>query len=52
MHSLVDIIGGLAVGLVILSFWLTVHQYVDIFVVSGQNGMYTSVASLMVTNFV
>ncbi|XP_059427978.1 lipid phosphate phosphatase delta [Corylus avellana] len=37
MHSLVDVIGGLSVGLVILSFWLTVHQYVDIFVVSGQN---------------
>ncbi|KAK9921602.1 hypothetical protein M0R45_030106 [Rubus argutus] len=37
MHSPVDIIGGLAVGLLILSFWLTVHKYVDNFVVSGQN---------------
>ncbi|XP_062004123.1 lipid phosphate phosphatase delta isoform X2 [Rosa rugosa] len=37
MHSPVDIIGGLAVGLLILSFWLTVHEYVDSFVVSGQN---------------
>lgn len=39
MHSPVDIIGGLAVGLLILSFWLAVHTYVDNFVVSGQNGM-------------
>ncbi|KAG2686859.1 hypothetical protein I3760_09G026400 [Carya illinoinensis] len=37
MHSLVDVIGGLAIGLVILPFWITVHEYVDIFVVSGQN---------------
>ncbi|KAL6141566.1 hypothetical protein ACLB2K_059854 [Fragaria x ananassa] len=37
MHSPVDIIGGLAVGLLILSFWLTVHERVDSFVVSGQN---------------
>ncbi|KAK6232338.1 hypothetical protein SCA6_002411 [Theobroma cacao] len=37
MHSLIDIIGGLAVGLVILAFWLTVHEYVDGFIVSGQN---------------
>ena len=29
MHSLVDIIGGLAVGWVILAFWLTVHEYID-----------------------
>jgi membrane-associated phospholipid phosphatase len=50
MHSLVDVIGGLAIGLVILPFWLIVNQNVDIFIVSGQNGMYTSVATLMVTN--
>ncbi|PON46609.1 Phosphatidic acid phosphatase type 2/haloperoxidase [Parasponia andersonii] len=37
MHSLVDIIGGLAMGLVVLAFWLTVHEYIDNFVVSGQN---------------
>lgn len=37
MHSLIDIIGGLSIGLVILAFWLTVHEYVDEFVVSGQN---------------
>ncbi|KAJ9695606.1 hypothetical protein PVL29_010876 [Vitis rotundifolia] len=37
MHSLVDIIGGLAIGLVILAFWLTMHEYVDNFIVSGQN---------------
>lgn len=37
MHSLVDIIGGLAIGLAILAFWLTMHEYVDNFIVSGQN---------------
>ena len=42
MHSLVDVIGGLAFGLVILAFWLTVHAKIDKFVVLGQNGMYTS----------
>ncbi|XP_050244563.1 disease resistance protein RUN1 isoform X4 [Quercus robur] len=28
MHSLIDIIGGLGIGLVILAFWLTVHKHV------------------------
>lgn len=37
MHSLVDIIGGLAMGLLILALWLTVNEYVDNFIVSGQN---------------
>ncbi|XP_060208175.1 lipid phosphate phosphatase delta [Lycium barbarum] len=37
MHSLIDIIGGLAFGLAILAFWLSVHKYVDDFIVSGQN---------------
>jgi len=37
MHSLIDIIGGLGIGLVILAFWLTVHELVDNFIVSGQN---------------
>ncbi|PSS07848.1 Lipid phosphate phosphatase [Actinidia chinensis var. chinensis] len=37
MHSLVDIIGGLALGLAILAFWLNVHEYIDNFVVSGEN---------------
>ncbi|KAF8022958.1 hypothetical protein BT93_F0467 [Corymbia citriodora subsp. variegata] len=40
MHSLIDIIGGLIMGLVILAFWLTVHNYVDNFIVSGQNVTY------------
>lgn len=40
MHSLIDIIGGLIMGLVILAFWLTVHDYVDSFIVSGQNVTY------------
>ncbi|XP_050380883.1 lipid phosphate phosphatase delta isoform X2 [Argentina anserina] len=37
MHSPVDIIGGLTVGLLILSFWHSVHEYVDRFVVAGEN---------------
>ncbi|XP_042512947.1 lipid phosphate phosphatase delta-like [Macadamia integrifolia] len=37
MHSVVDVLGGLVVGLVILAFWLTVHEYFDSFIVSGQN---------------
>ncbi|XP_030457921.1 lipid phosphate phosphatase delta [Syzygium oleosum] len=40
MHSLIDIIGGLIMGLVILAVWLTVHDYVDNFIVSGQNVTY------------
>ena len=43
MHSLVDIISGLAFGLAILAFWLNVHEYIDNFIVSGQNGMYISI---------
>lgn len=50
MHSLVDIIGGLAIGLVILAFWLTMHEYVDNFIVSGQNGKYASSSAFMVSN--
>ncbi|KAJ7971402.1 Lipid phosphate phosphatase delta [Quillaja saponaria] len=37
MHSLVDVLGGLIIGLVILVFWLSVDECVDSFVVSGQN---------------
>ncbi|CAK9151892.1 unnamed protein product [Ilex paraguariensis] len=37
MHSLVDIICGLAFGLTILGFWLSVHEYMDNFIISGQN---------------
>ncbi|XP_059668525.1 lipid phosphate phosphatase delta-like isoform X2 [Cornus florida] len=37
MHSVVDVIAGLAFGLVILAFWLTVHEYIDNFIISGQN---------------
>lgn len=39
MHSLIDIIGGVVMGLLILAFWLIVHEYVDSFIVFGQNGM-------------
>ncbi|KAJ4978814.1 hypothetical protein NE237_009594 [Protea cynaroides] len=37
MHSVVDILGGLVFGLLILAFWLTIHEYLDSFIVSGQN---------------
>ncbi|WVZ07716.1 hypothetical protein V8G54_021062 [Vigna mungo] len=37
MHSVVDVLAGLLVGLVILAFWLTVHEHIDSFVISGQN---------------
>ncbi|KAM3320498.1 lipid phosphate phosphatase delta [Capsicum chacoense] len=37
MHSLIDIIGGLIIGLAILASWLSVHKYIDDFVVLGQN---------------
>lgn len=37
MHSLIDIIGGLVLGLSILSAWLFAHTYIDGFIVSGQN---------------
>lgn len=40
MHSPIDIIGGLAFGLIILAFWLGVHNYVDDFIVAGQNGIF------------
>jgi len=38
MHSLTDVIAGIGFGFVILAFWLAVHDHVDAFVVSGQNG--------------
>ncbi|XP_076900024.1 lipid phosphate phosphatase delta-like [Bidens hawaiensis] len=37
MHSLIDILGGLILGLTILAFWLQVHEYVDNFVILGKN---------------
>ncbi|XP_024977079.1 lipid phosphate phosphatase delta-like [Cynara cardunculus var. scolymus] len=37
MHSVVDIVSGLVLGLAILAFWLSIHDHVDNFVVSGQN---------------
>lgn len=38
MHSPIDIMGGLVFGLIILAFWLRVHNHVDVFIVGGQNG--------------
>ncbi|GAB4851491.1 hypothetical protein Ancab_030893 [Ancistrocladus abbreviatus] len=37
MHSLIDVISGLVMGLAILGLWLTVHECIDNFIVSGQN---------------
>ncbi|OAY64081.1 lipid phosphate phosphatase delta [Ananas comosus] len=37
MHSLIDVAAGIVFGLVILAFWLAVHDYVDNFIISGQN---------------
>ncbi|KAK1410922.1 hypothetical protein QVD17_37464 [Tagetes erecta] len=37
MHSVVDIVGGLVLGLAILKFWLSIHEHVDNFVISDQN---------------
>ncbi|QCD98161.1 sphingosine-1-phosphate phosphatase 1 [Vigna unguiculata] len=37
MHSVVDVLAGLLFGLLILAFWLTVHEHIDNFVISGQN---------------
>ncbi|KAL8142875.1 hypothetical protein V2J09_015907 [Rumex salicifolius] len=37
MHSLIDIIGGLVGGLIILAVWLKIHDSLDNFIVSGQN---------------
>ncbi|XP_078181004.1 phosphatidic acid phosphatase (PAP2) family protein [Carex rostrata] len=37
MHSLIDVGAGITFGLLILAFWLSVHDYVDNFIISGQN---------------
>ncbi|KAJ9558927.1 hypothetical protein OSB04_013541 [Centaurea solstitialis] len=37
MHSVIDIIGGLVLGLTILAFWLHFHESIDNFVILGQN---------------
>jgi hypothetical protein len=39
MHSLIDVVAGLFIGLGILGLWLTVDEYIDGFVVSGKNGI-------------
>ncbi|XP_038883314.1 lipid phosphate phosphatase delta [Benincasa hispida] len=40
MHSPIDIIFGLVFGLMILLFWLNVHEFVDSFITTGQNVTY------------
>uniref|UniRef100_A0A1J3G262 Lipid phosphate phosphatase delta n=1 Tax=Noccaea caerulescens TaxID=107243 RepID=A0A1J3G262_NOCCA len=37
MHSVVDIIAGLAIGVLILGLWLTVNEKIDDFITSKQN---------------
>uniref|UniRef100_A0ACD5WCI0 Uncharacterized protein n=1 Tax=Avena sativa TaxID=4498 RepID=A0ACD5WCI0_AVESA len=37
MHSPTDVIAGICFGIVILAFWLVVHDHVDAFLISGQN---------------
>ncbi|KAJ8448105.1 hypothetical protein Cgig2_031829 [Carnegiea gigantea] len=37
MHSLIDVVGGLLLGFVVLALWLTVHEYIDSFITTGQN---------------
>ncbi|KAL5720309.1 hypothetical protein ACHQM5_012988 [Ranunculus cassubicifolius] len=37
MHSVIDVVGGFILGLVILAFWIMLHEHVDIFIVSGKN---------------
>ncbi|KAM7264415.1 hypothetical protein ACFE04_002098 [Oxalis oulophora] len=37
MHSGIDVIGGLTLGLVILAFWLSASEHIDSFITAGQN---------------
>ncbi|KAJ6813599.1 lipid phosphate phosphatase delta-like [Iris pallida] len=37
MHSSIDVIAGISLGLVILSFWVSVHESIDDFIISGKN---------------
>ncbi|KAJ3705487.1 hypothetical protein LUZ61_009192 [Rhynchospora tenuis] len=37
MHSLIDVVAGIVLGLLILAFWLSVHSQVDNFIISEQN---------------
>lgn len=39
MHSLIDVVAGLFIGLGILGLWLTVDECIDSFVISGKNGI-------------
>ncbi|PWZ56350.1 Lipid phosphate phosphatase delta [Zea mays] len=52
MHSLTDVGAGIGFGIVILAFWLSVHDRVDAFVVSGENGTSVNLSALRASNFV
>ncbi|XP_077213028.1 lipid phosphate phosphatase delta-like [Tasmannia lanceolata] len=51
MHSAIDVVGGLVVGLVILRFWILIHDYVDSFIISGQNVIAFSAALSVLSLF-
>ncbi|GAB2249342.1 hypothetical protein Droror1_Dr00012701 [Drosera rotundifolia] len=51
MHSLIDIIGGLVMGLGILVFWIAVSEYIDNFIVSEQNVTYFWAALSLLLSF-
>ncbi|KAH9326741.1 hypothetical protein KI387_006919, partial [Taxus chinensis] len=37
MHTPIDVVGGAVLGTAILFFWLSVHESIDTFVISGKN---------------
>ncbi|GAB2295443.1 hypothetical protein Dimus_029610 [Dionaea muscipula] len=40
MHSLIDVMGGLVIGFLILGFWIIFSEFIDNFIVSEQNVTY------------
>ncbi|KAK8937053.1 hypothetical protein KSP39_PZI012245 [Platanthera zijinensis] len=37
MHSFIDVVAGITMGILVLAFWLMVHGKIDNFITSGQN---------------
>lgn len=37
MHSVIDVIAGVIGGMLVLAFWLAIHEYLDGFITFGQN---------------
>ena len=50
MHSLTDVVAGIGFGIVILAFWLVVHDHVDAFIVSGKNGTSIHLSACVLQN--